>query len=50
MLQMFGDVGGLYDFVVLGFVTIFGFLSEQMMTASLVSKIFRFVKTENTYP
>ena len=47
ILMMFGDVGGLYDFLVLGLSTIFSFFSEHLMTASLIKSLFRVVQREH---
>ena len=38
--MMFGEVGGLYDFLVVGLSTVFGFFSERQLLASLASKLF----------
>ena len=37
---MFGDVGGLRDFVGLFISAFFGFFSEQLISASLVQTLF----------
>jgi len=39
--MMFGDVGGLRDFLGLGLATVFGFFSEHFMTASLIKSLYR---------
>ena len=36
IFMMFGDVGGLYDFIIISFTSLFGFWSEHFMRASLV--------------
>ena len=38
--MMFGEVGGLYDFIALGIATVLGFFSERQLMASLVQKLF----------
>ena len=40
IFMMFGDVGGLFDFLVLILMTLFGFWSELLMRDSLVQKLF----------
>ena len=42
MLQMFGDVGGLYDFLVLISATIFNYFADKLMLRELASKLFHF--------
>ena len=42
ILMMFGDVGGLYDFLGLFLATIFGFISQNLMLARMVEKLFHF--------
>ena len=38
--MMFGEVGGLYDFLGLGIGTVLGFFSERQLMASLAQKLF----------
>ena len=38
--MMFGEVGGLYDFLVLGLSTVLGFFSERHLMVSLAQKLF----------
>ena len=42
LLMMFGDVGGLSDFLVLGLSAFFTMYEEPMMLASMVEKLFLF--------
>ena len=37
---MFGDVGGLNDFLGLFFATVFGYFSENLKVASMIERIF----------
>ena len=39
---MFGDVGGLYDFLVILFALIFKFFANKLMIRELASKLFHF--------
>ena len=39
-LMMFGDVGGLRDFLAVGLSAIFTFFADRMMLTSLVNKVF----------
>ena len=39
--MMFGEVGGLYDFLALGIATVLGFFSERQLMASLAQKLFQ---------
>ena len=41
IFMLFGDVGGLYDFVKLGLASIFGFFSTRLLTADLVQQLYR---------
>ena len=45
--MLFGDVGGLYDFLSLGLATFFGFFSDRFLQASLVQKLYRGVSSNN---
>ena len=47
IFMMFGEVGGLYDFLALALASIFGFASEHIMFASLVQKLFRIAETSD---
>ena len=47
VLMMFGEVGGLHDFLALVLASIFGFASEHFMFASLVQKLFRIAETSD---
>ena len=47
IFMMFGEVGGLYDFLALALASIFGFASEHYMFASLVQKLFRIADTSD---
>ena len=40
VFEMFGDVGGLNDFLILCFSATFGFFSEHFLIASLIQKLF----------
>ena len=40
IFMMFGDVGGLNDFLVLIFSGLFGFISNTFLDASLVKELF----------
>ena len=40
--MMFGDVGGLNDFLALGLSSLFAFIEGPMMLASMVQKLFLF--------
>ena len=42
VFMMFGDVGGLNDFLVLGLSIVFGFFSERYMIADFVAELFQF--------
>ena len=44
ILMMFGDVGGLNDFLGLFMATIFGYFSENLLLASMLEKLFHFTK------
>lgn len=48
ILMMFGDVGGLYDFFGLFFATIFGLISQNLLLARMVEKLFH-ITTEETH-
>ena len=37
---MFGDVGGLFDFILIGLSSVFSYLAHSSLSASLVSKLF----------
>ena len=39
IFMMFGEVGGLYDFLALGIAIVLGFFSERQLMASLVEKL-----------
>ena len=39
-LMMFGDVGGLNDFIALALTSIFGLLSERLMQRDLAQNLF----------
>jgi len=41
VLTMFGDVGGLNDFLEIGLATAFSFVAGNLMTASMVKSLFR---------
>ena len=41
VFMMFGEVGGLRDFLILSLAPLFGLFSNQFMMASIVSKLFR---------
>ena len=41
IFMMFGEVGGLRDFFILGLNPLFGLFSDQFLMASIVSKLFR---------
>ena len=45
--MMFGDVGGLYDFLSLILATLLGFFSDRFLQASLVQKLYRGVSSNN---
>ena len=40
ILTMFGDVGGLRDFLSIGFSTCLALVSERMMLASIIESLF----------
>ena len=40
--MMFGDIGGLNDFIVIIFGTIFGFFSNQLMIKELAETLYHF--------
>ena len=42
VFMMFGDVGGLNDFLALGLTMVFGFFSNRYMVADFVSTLFQF--------
>ena len=48
-LMMFGDVGGLSDFLAVGLSALFTFFADRMMLASLVQKFFN-VSTDHRVP
>ena len=41
MFMLFGDIGGLRDFLALGLASVFGLFSEHLKTADLINRIFR---------
>ena len=43
IFMMFGDVGGLNDFLFLGLSMVFGFFSERYMVADFTAELFQFV-------
>ena len=45
--MLFGDVGGLYDFLSLILATLFGFFSDRFLQASLVQKLYRGISNNN---
>ena len=47
--MMFGDVGGLSDFLAVGLSALFTFFTDRMMLASLVQKVF-YVSTDHRVP
>ena len=49
ILMMFGDVGGLNDFLALIFATIFGYFSENLMLARMIEKLFHLSKEKQAY-
>ena len=40
MFMMFGDVGGVYDFLLILLAPFFSFLSQKFMMSSLIQKLF----------
>ena len=44
ILMMFGDVGGLNDFLCLFLATVFGYFSENLLVAEMIQKLFHFTK------
>ena len=46
IFMMFGDVGGLLDFILIVLRPVFCYLSSTLMSASLVSRLFHY--TEST--
>ena len=50
VLMMFGDVGGLNDFLVLLLAAIFGFFADKMMLKELASKLFHYPTTASQNP
>ena len=49
LFMMFGDVGGLNDFLALVLASLFGLASERLLMASLVQKLFKIAKTVNDF-
>ena len=47
---MFGEVGGLNDFLSLGLSSLIGIFSERFMRASLIQKLFRGANTDDKPP
>ena len=41
MFMLFGDIGGLRDFLALILASVFGLFSEHLKTADLISRLFR---------
>ena len=41
LFMLFGDIGGLNDFLVLILASVFGMFSEHLKTADLIARIFR---------
>ena len=41
IFMLFGDIGGLGDFLVLGLASVFGLFSEHLKTADLITQMFR---------
>ena len=48
--MMFGEVGGLNDFLSLGLSSLIGIFSERFMFVSLVQKLFRGADTDDKPP
>ena len=44
IFMMFGDVGGLNDFLFLFFGTLFGYFSEDLLLAKMVKKMLYIIK------
>ena len=49
-LMMFGDVGGLNDFIFLLLSSVFGFISNRLMLKALVERLFHFTDAETRSP
>ena len=47
-LMMFGDVGGLSDFLAVGLSAFFTLFTNKMMLASMMHKLFRFSSAEKS--